>query len=110
MGLKWDTDHMEKGLYLDENNRIKEVKNVFLSNGKIDNSHILINNKKFHVDYFQNYYDYNTSFDDIQFSINNDEIDIKMIEVLEELAAIKEIDTSYYSKKIINSKTYLPKK
>ena len=113
MGLKWDTDHMEKGLYLDENNRIKEVKNVFLSNGKIDNSHILIDNKKFHVDYFQNYYDYNTSFDDIQFSINKDETDIKMIEVLEELASIKEIDTSYYSKKILatkEEKTYFCKR
>lgn len=113
MGLKWDTDHMEKGFYLDENNHIKEVKNVFLSNGKIDNSHILIDNKKFHVDCFQNYYDYNTSFDDIQFSINKEETDRKMIEVLEELTEIKEIDTSYYSKKILvtkEEKTYFCKR
>lgn len=103
MGLKWDTDHMKKGFYIDENGDVLEVKNVYDADCKIDNSIIKIGNEIRLIDDFKNYFDYNTSFDDIQFQGYQSDIDNKMEKVIEELANLKYIDTSYYSKKVLKS-------
>ena len=110
MGLKWDIDHMKKGFFLAENGEVLEVKNVFFENGKIDISKIIIGNEIHSVEKLTGYYDYHTSFDDIQFAADeHEQRDKKMETVLEELANIKTIDTSFYSKKKLKNgeeKTY----
>jgi len=94
MALKWDIDHMEMGYYVGQNGEVLEVKNVFLDNGKIDLSKIQIGDEIYSTENFDNYFDYNTSFDDIQFH-NNEQDDI-MKSCLKELAQVKELDTSYF--------------
>ena len=109
MGIKWDIDHMKKGFFLAENGEVLEVKNVFFENGKIDISKIIIGNEIYSVEKLTGYYDYHTSFDDIQFAADDEQRDKKMETVLEELAKIKTIDTSFYSKKKLKNgeeKTY----
>ena len=107
MGLKWDIDHMQKGFFINEFGEILEVKNVY-ENNKISIEKIQIGEKIYSVDNYKNYFDYNTSFDDIQFS-SPEQRDLKMEKILYELAEIKAIDTSFYSKKKLKSgeeKTY----
>ena len=107
MGLKWDIDHMKKGFFINEFGEILEVKNVY-ENNKISIEKIQIGEKIYSVDNYKNYFDYNTSFDDIQFS-SPEQRDLKMEKILYELAEIKAIDTSFYSKKKLKSgeeKTY----
>ena len=107
MGIKWDIDHMKKGFFINEFGEILEVKNVY-ENNKISIEKIQIGEKIYSVDNYKNYFDYNTSFDDIQFS-SPEQRDLKMEKILYELAEIKAIDTSFYSKKKLKSgeeKTY----
>ena len=97
IGLKWYLDHMEKAFFLNEKNIIQEVFPV-VENGKICTNKIKIDNTIFFLDDFKNYFEYNTSFDDIQLPLNSNERDEKMSSILYELADIKYIDSGYYKK------------
>lgn len=108
MGLSWFIDHMEKGIFLNSKGEIENVKNVFLKNDIIDTRKVEINNLVYATENFLEYFDYKVSFDDIQF-LGKENADEIMKNVLFDLGNLKEIDTSYYSKKILKSgeqKTY----
>lgn len=99
MGIRWNIDHMNKSFFLNDLGKIEEVKNVFYENEKINLKKIKVGSVERKVSEFLNYFDYNTSFDDIQLPTNPEARDLLMQEVLRKISEIKEIDTSYFSKK-----------
>jgi len=99
MGIRWNIDHMKKAFFLNEAGEIVEVKNVFYENEKINLKKIKVGSVERKVSEFSEYFDYNTSFDDIQLPTNPEARDLLMQEVLQKISEIKEIDTSYFSKK-----------
>ena len=99
MGIRWNIDHMKKAFFLNEAGEIVEVKNVFDENEKINLKKIKVGSVERKVSEFSEYFDYNTSFDDIQLPVDSKKRDFLMEEVLKKIAKIKELDTSYISKK-----------
>ena len=99
MGIRWNIDHMKKAFFLNEAGEIVEVKNVFDENEKINLKKIKVGSVERKVSEFSDYFDYNTSFDDIQLPVDSKKRDLLMQEVLRKISEIKEIDTSYFSKK-----------
>ena len=79
-------------------------KNVFYENEKINLKKIKVGSVERKVSEFSEYFDYNTSFDDIQLPTNPEARDLLMQRVLQKISEIKEIDTSYFSKKKIKKR------
>ena len=83
MGIRWNIDHMNKSFFLNDLGKIEEVKNVFYENKKINLKKIIIGSVERKVSEFSEYFDYNTSFDDIQLPTNPEARDLLMQKVLQ---------------------------